>query len=542
MLKQNILQKNYTTNQRFYQLKLPLEMDCIIPDNDPVRLLSQFVEEMDLGNLYATYARISRKQATPRQMLKIVLYSYMNRRYSSRDMEVSCTRDINFMYLLEGAPVPDHSTFARFRSIHLAPCIEHIIAEMTNFLHELGEISGEAIFIDGTKIEACANKYTFVWKKAVTKNQAKLLEKLADFVAECEEQYGIKLIYQNQVKLKHVKSLRKKLYKLKSEESIEFVHGCGKRKSPLQRSIEKLEEYLQRLKDYTQKIYICGDRNSYSKTDKDATFMRLKEDAMRNGQLKAAYNVQHGVDSEYITWLTIGPQATDTVTLLPFLKSMENNLKFKYKKIVADAGYESEENYVYLEENGQLSFIKPANYEISKTMKYKKNIGIIENMEYHEDGDYYICKNGKRLEVNKVFNRKSKNGYLSEKTQYTCEDCSNCQYKSKCIKGNNFKTPLEERVKNLETSKVFNRCRKGNLERILTQEGRELRMNRSIQVEGSFGVIKQDMGFRRFLCKGKQNVLAESILLAMAHNINKLHNKIQSERTGNHLHPLKDSA
>lgn len=542
MLKRNILQKNYTVNRRFYQLKLPLNIDCIIPDNDSVHLLSQFVEEMDLEDLYSTYSRIRENQATPRQMLKIILYSYMNHIYSSRAMETACHRDINFMYLLENSPVPDHSTFARFRSIHFAPCANRILAEMSNSLYDIGEISGDAIFIDGTKIEACANKYTFVWKKAVTKNQGRLLIKLADFVAECEELYGIKLVYRNSVKMKHVKRLRKKLYAIKHEENIEFVHGCGKRKTPLQRSIENLEEYLKKLKEYTQKIHICGKRNSYSKTDSDATFMRMKEDAMGNGQLKAGYNVQHGVDSEYITWLTVGPQPTDTTTLIPFLKDLESYLKFKYKKIVADAGYESEENYVYLKANGQLSFIKPSNYEISKTRKYKNDISRIENMEYNEDEDFYICRNDKKLIVSNVIKRKSKTGYISEKTIYTCEDCSNCQYKGSCIKGNNFKTPLEERVKKLETSKIFNKQRKDDLERILSNEGCELRMNRSIQAEGSFGELKQDMGFRRFLCKGKQNVLAESILLAMAHNINKLHNKIQSGRTGTHLFPLKESA
>ncbi|MEA1884862.1 MAG: IS1182 family transposase [Thermotogota bacterium] len=541
-MQKNILHNNYTVNQHAYQLKLPFNIDCMIPVNDSVRLLSQFVEEMDLKDLYATYSRVRENQATPRQMLKIVLYSYMNHSYSSRAMETSCHRDINFMYLLEDAPVPDHATFARFRSLHFAPCAESIMAEMSNFLYDIGEISGDAIFIDGTKIEACANKYTFVWKKAVTKNLANLLVKLADFVSECEELYGIKLVYQNQVKMKHVKSLRRKLYALKREENINFVHGCGKRKTPLQRSIEKLEGYLSKLKEYTKKIHICGKRNSYSKSDNDATFMRMKEDAMGNGQLKAGYNVQHGVDSEYITWLTVGSQPTDTTTLIPFLKSMELHLKFKYKKIVADAGYESEENYVYLEDNSQLAFIKPANHEISKTRKYKNDISRIENMEYCENGDYYICRNNKKLTVSKVINRKSKTGYQSEKTTYTCEDCSNCPYKSSCIKGNNSKTPLEDRVKNLETSKLFNRMRKEDLERIISQEGCELRMNRSIQAEGSFGELKQDMGFRRFMCRGNQNVLAESILLAMAHNINKLHNKIQSGRTGTHLFKQKQSA
>jgi transposase len=542
MTKHINLHKNYTVNQRFYQLKLPLEIDCIIPDNDSVRLLSQFVEEMDLGDLYSTYSRIREKQATPRQMLKIVLYSYMNHSYSSRAMQTSCRRDINFMYLLENSPAPDHSTFARFRSLHFAPCAERIMAEMSNFLYDIGEISGKAIFVDGTKIEACANKYTFVWKKAVTKSQAKLLIKLAEFVSECEELYGIKLVYQNEVKIKHVKRLRKKLYALKYEENIEFVYGCGKRKTSLQRSIEKLDEYLNKLKEYTQKIHICGERNSYSKSDNDATFMRMKEDAMGNGQLKAGYNVQHGVDSEYITWLTVGPEPTDTTTLIPFLKRMESYLKFKYEKIVADAGYESEENYTYLEGNGQLAFIKPSNYEISKTRKYKNDIGRIENMEYNENGDYYLCRNNNKLTVSNVIKRKSKTGYQSEKTIYTCEDCSNCSFKNSCIKANNCKAPLEDRVKNLETSKLFSRQRKDDLERILSKEGCELRMNRSIQAEGSFGELKQDMGFRRFMCRGKQNVLAESILLAMAHNINKLHNKIQSERTGIHLFQLKESA
>ncbi len=187
------------------------------------------------------------------------------------------------MYLLEGSPVPDNSTFARFRSLHFAPYSETIMAEMTNFLYKIGEILGDTIFIDGTKIEPCANKYTFVSKKAVSKNLEKLLSKLADFLAECEELYRIKLVYENKVKIKHVKKLRKKLYAFKQKGNIEFIHGCGKRKTPIQHSIEKLEEYLGKLKEYTQKIHTRGKHNNYSKTDKDATFMRMKEDAMKNG-------------------------------------------------------------------------------------------------------------------------------------------------------------------------------------------------------------------------------------------------------------------
>ena len=542
MILNKLLHKDYTLSQEFYQLKLPLDIDIIIPNNDAVRLLSQFVEEMDISEIESTYFRIRKNSATPRQLLKIMLYAYMNNIYSARDIETACRRDINFMFLLEGMPAPDHATIARFRTLHFAPVSKETFTQMIEKLHDLGEISGKNIFIDGTKIESCANKYTFVWKKAVTKNLAKLLEKLAQFVADCEAAYGIKIVYKNQVSMRHVKKLRKKLYKIKKEENIVFVHGTGKRRSPLQKSIETLKEYLDKFKEYTQKIYKCGNRNSYSKTDEDATFMRLKEDAMLNGQLKPAYNVQHGVDAQYVTWVMVGPQPTDTTTLIPFLKDAEDHLSFKYENIVADSGYENEENYLFIEENKQVAYIKPANYEISKTRKYKTDISKRENMIYDEKEDVYRCKAGKKLTVTGTKKSTSKTGYVSEKTQYTCEDCSNCEYKKDCIKGNNSKMPLEERTKRLEVSKVFQEKRTEDLERILTDKGCQLRMNRSIQAEGSFASIKEDMSFRRYLCKGNKNVLAESILVAMAHNMNKLDRKIQSGTTGKYLFDLKKEA
>ena len=510
----------------------------MISENDSVRLLSQFVEEMDLTDLLSTYTRIRKNHLSPRRLLKIMLYAYMNGEFSTRSIEQRCKRDINFMYLLEGAPAPDHATLARFRSLHFAPAAQRLMAEPSRYLYDLGEISGEALYIDGTKIEACANKYTFVWKKATTKNLEKLLNKLAAFVAECEENYGFKIVYHDQVKIKHLKKLRKKLYALKKAEGIIFVHGSGKRKSLLQKSIETLEAHLEKFKEYTQKLYICGQRNSYSKSDHDATFMRMKEDAMGNGQLKAGYNLQHGVDSEYITWLSVGPQPTDTTTLIPFIKEIEEQLPFKYAKIVADAGYESEENYQYIEANGQIAFIKPANYEKAKSRKYKNDIGRAENMAYDALTDSYTCHNGKKLTVKSVKKEKSKTGYEREKTIYSCSECNGCGYKKECIKGSSTK-PIEERQKSLHISKQFQRQREASQERTRGEEGKELRMNRSIQAEGSFGEMKQARGFRRYLSRGKEKVRGESVQMAIAHNINKLHNKIQKEKLGKHRYALK---
>ena len=235
-----IIQRDYTSFSLYYQIKLPLDLEISIPSDDPVRLVSAFVEEMDLSELYKTYGRIRKNQATPRQMLKLVIYAAMNRIYSSRDIRKACKRDINFMYLLEGMPAPDHATIARFISLHFSACAKVLLAQMSDLLYLLGEISGKTIFIDGTKIESAADKYTFVWKRAITKNQARLYTKLTSFVAECEELYGIRTVYHDQISIHTLKRLKKQLCRVKVQEGIVFVHGIGRRKTQLQKSLERI--------------------------------------------------------------------------------------------------------------------------------------------------------------------------------------------------------------------------------------------------------------------------------------------------------------
>ena len=219
--------------------------------------------------------------------------------------------------------------------------------------------------------------------------------------------------------------------------------------------------------------------------------------------------------------------------------NMEKHLSFRYQEIVADAGYESEENYLFLEKNGQSSFIKPMNYEISKTRKYKKDIGKMENMEYDPEKDSYRCQNRKMLTVQYQRKQKTATGYLRTVTVYQCHECKGCPFKEKCIKGNNCKTPMEKREKRLYVSKVMKQKREENVKRIISEYGNQLRMNRSIQAEGSFADVKEDMNFRRYLYRGKENVTAQSVILAIGYNINKLHHKIQNGRTGQHLFALK---
>jgi hypothetical protein len=368
------------------------------------------------------------------------------------------------------------------------------------------------------------------------------MAKLPAFVSKAREEFTLSLHYGDEIHVRHLKKLRRKLKACQKAQDIIFVKGTGKRKTALQKTMEQLDEFIARLKKYNTYLHILGDRNSFAKTDTDATFMRMKEDAMKNGQLKPAYNIQCGTDSEFITWASVGPQPTDTTTLIPFLQDMEKHLQRRYPNVVADAGYESEENYLYLETNGQRAFIKPSNYEKSKTRKWKKDIGRRENMTYLPEEDAYLCAQGRKLAAAKEFVRSSRTGFKRNITLYSSADCGNCPLKSQCIHGNHCKTPLEERTKHFEVSKQFLRQRQEDLERITSKEGVQLRINRSIQAEGAFAMMKADMNFRRFLSRGTANVLVEIMLVAMAYNIQKLHYKIQSDRAGQHLFPVNNAA
>ena len=266
-----IIQRDYTSFSLYYQIKLPLDLEISIPSDDPVRLVSAFVEEMDLSELYKTYGRIRKNQATPRQMLKLVIYAAMNRIYSSRDIRKACKRDINFMYLLEGMPAPDHATIARFISLHFSACAKVLLAQMSDLLYLLGEISGKTIFIDGTKIESAANKYTFVWKRAITKNQARLYTKLTSFVAECEELYGIRTVYHDQISIHTLKRLKKQLCRAKVQEGIVFVHGIGRRKTQLQKSLERITSEYGTMLRMNRSIQAEG---SFADVKEDMNFRR----------------------------------------------------------------------------------------------------------------------------------------------------------------------------------------------------------------------------------------------------------------------------
>jgi len=529
-MRSNPQRENNTRKEQAFQLMLPMDVGVKIDTNASVRLLLEITERMDYSKLNAAYERMPGiKEATPKQMFQLTILGFMENIYSTRKLYKACKNDIRFMYILAGKRTPNHNRFWSFIKKRLQGEVsEHLFYQLVEHLEKAGEIDFANVFVDGTKIEACANRYTFVWKKATNKHEQRLDKKISDMLDYLSHEYFMDIPPGIEAEecldiLKHLAQAR----------GIIFVEGRGKRKTPLQRDIETLEDYLARKSKYASYNKTFKGRNSFSKTDPDATFMRMKDDHMRNGQLKPGYNLQLAVEGEYIVGLDISSERSDQLTLLPLLERMEKGSGKRHKNVSADAGYESEENYKALKQSGQTAYIKPQNYEKSKTRKYKTNAYLRENMPYDSDNDVYICPEGNYFAYSHTTKRVSKSGFESEITVYECYGCNECPQKNLCTraKGN----------RKIYVSKDFIDLRDESRDRITNDYGKTLRLNRSIQSEGAFGVLKQDYGFRRFLRRGTTNVFTETTLYAFAYNINKLHNKKKRKSSGVILHLLSSA-
>ena len=510
---QNITNTEYNVVERNGQLKFTLNTEIIIPEDAPVRLTDAQLEELDYKRLYSAFSSKGRNPVTdPRVLFKVLAYANQIHIYSDRQIEDACRNRIDMIWLLNGESVPDHSTIARFKR-RCAEEIEDLYYQYVNYLEKQGETDHEVVFIDGTKLESRAGRYTFCWRGTVEKNLSKVKQAVL-------KRTGLKTLLGLQKRQKHTKP-------------DELVSGKGTRKSKEQREWEELETLREHWEKYAEALETLGEgRNSYSKTDPDATFMRMKEDHMRNGQLKPAYNVQIAVNSEYITGIEVFSNRTDYGTLEPFLRGIKKKHKKKYKKVTADAGFESLDNYLYLEENGQISFIKPQNHDIAQTKKFRSQIGRAENMIYNKDADTYTCAAGRMLRMY----RESKDKYSKHDvvvSHYRCEDCTGCPRREECCKAADPEKPKELRIR-----KQYVEKRAISEANISTEEGIYLRICRSIQVEGAFGLLKNDFGFRRFLTRGKRNVRTELFLLGMGFNLKKLWKKRQTDRLKTHLSTL----
>ena len=413
------------------QLVLPMELGVKIAENDPVRKLVEICEELDYSKLYARYVRKWRK-VSPETLFELVVFGYMQRRFSTRQIEEACRTDIRFMWILQGEPVPDHSTIDRFLDKRLADVIEDLFYQLVERLSVLGEVRFRNMFVDGTKVEAYANRYTFVWKKAVEKNLKKLEAKIAVQLPVIAQRYGMDSWVSAEDACESLVSYARML-------GIEFVHGSGKRKTQLQKDIELLSGFLAKKAEYLGHLGKMKGRNSYSKTDTDATFMRMKDDYMRNGQLKPGYNIQIGVADEYIAVMDVQQYRSDMDCFVPLIEKFHRYYGIYPRYPVADAGYGSYNNYLYCQEHGMEKYMKFPMYKKEATdLKYREDPYRAENFRIDDDGNM-ICPNGKKMMFSHRENIKG-NQYGRQNEVYRCEDCSGCLHADRCKKTDNNRT------------------------------------------------------------------------------------------------------
>jgi len=335
--------KPYEQNQA---MLLPPSVEELIPEAHIVRIVNGMIGAIDKKILEKQYKGGGTSAYDPGMLLKVIVYAYTQRVFSSRRIAKEIRENINYMWL-SGMNRPDHRTINRFRGKVMKAVIGEVFYGVIEQLMEQGYVNLESYFVDGTKIEANANRYTFVWKKSTEKNKAKLQEKVKQLLDEIdeieaaeEEEYGDADLEElgegKEIDVEKLKEAARKINERLRQQPEE---------KELKTAKKKLEsDFIPRLEKYEKYEKIFKGRNSFCKTDTDATFMRMKEDHMLNGQLKPGYNIQMGTENQFIVGYSIHQRAGDTACLIPHLDQMKDQLGVLPKKIVAGAGYGSEEN------------------------------------------------------------------------------------------------------------------------------------------------------------------------------------------------------
>lgn len=508
------MSKRFPTFKPYNQhqiMMLPPSLDELISKDHPVRVVNDVINSINIEPLLSAYESTGRSSYHPQMLLKILVYGYVTNVYSSRKLETSCKENINFMWL-SAMNYPDHNTINRFRGVRLKETLRAIFEQVVELLAKEGLLSIDEVFTDGTKIEANANKYTFVWKKSIQTNKEKMKKQLAEIweyaqnIADDEDRLPDPPDFTT-IDSEKVKDTVEKLNKALSNR--DNVSSEAKAKM---RYITK--HYPVNIDKYEYQEAILGERNSFSKTDKEATFMIMKEDHMKNGQLKPAYNIQISTSNQCIVNYTVHANPTDTRTLASHINQHEKSYGRSPKVITADAGYGSEENYNLLEQKEIKSFVK---YNMFDKQQHKTTVDKTpfspDKLYYQKESDIYICPIGQQMNYIGDITRKTSTGFEQTIRRYQAKNCNHCPLNGKCHKSQGNRV--------IEINENLNRQRLKAYELLNSEEGIEKRKKRCYDVEPVFGNIKNNHKFKRFMLRGKDKVEIEWGLLAIAQNIRK---------------------
>jgi len=492
---------------------LPPSLDELIADNHVVRVVRDVIDRINIDSILKKYKGGGASSFHPKMMLKIIVYGYLSNIYSSRKIEQAVASNIHFMWLA-GMQRPDHNTINRFRSDKLKGVLKEVFAQVVTLMAEQGLMDIKTVYVDGTKLEANANKYTFVWGKSVKRHKERIQTQLEELWKYAETVAKEELMDNDPTTFPALDAEQ-------VSKTIETINEAIKDK-PIDKKVKQKLNYAKRnwpqnMAKYKKQEAILGERNSYSKTDPDATFMRMKDDHMRNGQLKAGYNWQISTSNQYILNYDIYHNPTDTLTLPHHIGQYKELYNDSPDVLVADSGYGSEQNYEFMEAEQIEAFVKYNYFHQEQKSKGKikpKNAFRPENLHYNKQGDYFICPTGQKMTKRYETHPKTKSGYQQKYSVYQAKNCSGCPLRGACHKSKtNRKILINWNLKRLK-----DKAR----QKLLSDQGVAHRSQRPVDVEAVFGNIKQNKGFTRFMLRGKDNVLIEAGLIALAHNLAKM--------------------
>jgi len=497
---------------------LPIDFDSVIPSNHMVRLVDRAIESMATKPLIAQYPGGGSSAYNPVMMLKVLVYAYLDKIYTSRRIAKATRENINFMWLTGNVQL-DHMTVNRFRSERLKGIIDDIFAEVIALLMKEGYIKFESYFLDGTKIEANANKYSWVWSKNTKRYKEALKKQVREHLAAIEllerdenAEFGSGDLPElgNGTPI-NSDSIRKAVAKI--DEKL----ATAAQDKKLERAKKVLEkEYLPKMEKYEKQEEIFNGRNSYSKTDTDATFMYMKEDGEGNGNPKPGYNVMMGTENQFITGFSIHQNAGDTTCMKPHLEQIKGLHGKLPNSVTTDAGFGSEENYEYLEGEKIEHFVKYNTFHKEQSVAWKNEPTRVQNWAYEQERDEYICANNQHLVFVREEKSQSETGYESSVRIYESRDCSGCPYREKCIKSDR-----PDAKRKLYINRRLNELKAIAKTNLNSEKGILMRKKRSVEVESVFGDIKGNFGVRRFLLRGLERVKIEWGLYSIGHNMRK---------------------
>lgn len=490
---------------------LPPDLNDLIAAAHPVRVVSEVLERVDITELLRQYKPGGTSSYHPRMLLKILVYAYINNIYSSRRIEETVSQNIHFMWLA-GMSKPDHNTLNRFRGQRLQKTLRPIFTQVVMLLCDEGLLSVKELYTDGTKIEANANRYTFVWGNAIKSSREKIKYQLNELWQYAQSVAAAELDDTDPSGFDRIDAE-------KVSKTIEAINEAIKEK-PVDKGVKQKLNYAKKhwpaaLDKYEQQEKILGDnRSSYSKTDTDATFMRMKEDHMKNGQLKPAYNVQFSTNNQYIASYSLHQNTNDTNTLIEHLSEHIKNIKQKPCNVTADAGYGSEQNYQWLEDKRITAYVKYNRFDrMQHESMRNKNPFAVEQLHYDAKNNKYLCPIGEPMKHKGWQIDETKGGYPQIVDVYQAKNCEGCFLKEAC-----HQQPGNRLIK---AALNYYRLKEKADKRLKSKRGIQKRKQRCFDTEPVFANIKHNHHFKRFMLRGLDKVAVETGLLALAHNLRK---------------------